>query len=169
MNIKKRYKFWRVFWVVLAITLFFGLLGVITLSLSPAVSKEVSLEKLLGWKAILSEVISVAFSTVFYYYTLNAFYRLFAERKKLVEFAKYIVIGVLFVGAYYAFNYYCVKGTLEISVSDGKVRDQMPAAVLVLAHVVGTIFYVGASLFISYLTYLRDERKQRKILEEQKM
>jgi LytS/YehU family sensor histidine kinase len=39
----------------------------------------------------------------------------------------------------------------------------------VLACVLGTAFYIGLSLLVSYLTYLRDERKQQKVLEEQKM
>jgi LytS/YehU family sensor histidine kinase len=42
-------------------------------------------------------------------------------------------------------------------------------AVMVFSYAIGAIFYIGLSLLIAYLTSLRDEKKQRKILEEQKL
>ena len=40
---------------------------------------------------------------------------------------------------------------------------------MILSFAFSIIFQVGLSMLIAYLTFLRDERKQRKILEEQKM
>jgi LytS/YehU family sensor histidine kinase len=45
----------------------------------------------------------------------------------------------------------------------------MTPALMLFAYVMSTVFYIGLSLLIAYLTHLRDERKQRKILEAQKM
>ncbi|HEY0751412.1 MAG TPA: histidine kinase, partial [Chitinophagaceae bacterium] len=40
---------------------------------------------------------------------------------------------------------------------------------LIFSYILSTVFYLGISLLISYFFFLRDEKKQRKILEEQKM
>ena len=40
---------------------------------------------------------------------------------------------------------------------------------MLFSYVLSTVFFIGVSLLIAYLTHLRDERKQRKILEAQKM
>jgi hypothetical protein len=50
-----------------------------------------------------------------------------------------------------------------------KMIKDVPVALLILSFGFSIIFQVGLSILIAYLTYLRDEKKQRKILEEQKM
>lgn len=169
-EMNKRYKFWRVFWLVVAFNLFFGLLGILTLSVSPAMNKDVDLDKIWGWKLLISQASSIIFTSLFYYITLNVFYKLFYDRRKAIDFLRPAVISVLVVCAYYTFSYFVLDKGVEVSVKSADALNKaMPFGLLLLAYVIGATFYIGMSLLISYLTYLRDERKQRKILEEQKM
>lgn len=169
MKTGKRFRFWRVFWVVLGLYLFFGILGIITMSISPEV-KEVSLEKMLTWRHLLSQAISLLFSALFYYFSLNAFYSLFGTRQSAIHFLKPAILSVFAVIVYYSFNYFFLdRHTIDITVSNGPKREQAPMALLLFAYVIGAAFFLGASLLVAYLTYLRDERMQRKVLEEQKM
>jgi LytS/YehU family sensor histidine kinase len=45
----------------------------------------------------------------------------------------------------------------------------MTPGLMLFAYSISTTFYIGMALLVAYLTHLRDERKQRKILEAQKM
>lgn len=171
MNIHKRYKFWRVLWIVLSINLFFALLGVIMISLSPALSKEFNLGKLWNLRLIAGQFAGVLFSALFFYISLNAFYALFAERKNFIFFLKPVLLASLAVAIYYVFSFYVLgKQSIGMSVGDSKItHENVPIVLMFIAYIMGTIFYAGISLLIAYLTYLRDGRKQQKILEEQKM
>lgn len=170
MHTGKRYRFWRVFWVVLGLYLVFAILGIITMSISPGVNKELTLEHLLSWRNLVSQSISLLFTSVFYYFSLNAFYPLFAARKSTIHFLRPAVLAILSIVAYYSFAYFFLdKQAIGITVSDGQKRDTIPMALMLIAYVIGSAFFLGATLLIAYLTYLRDERRQRKVLEEQKM
>lgn len=166
MKPNKRYHFWRVFWVVLSIYLFFMMIGVAFASLAPT-EKPYDWNKLLQWKQLLSQVASFVVCVFFFYFTMNIFYRLFAEKKHSIAFIKYAVIGVILLGIYNYSSFYYLAGEEELKEqADGKT---IPVGLLVLSFSFSILFQLGLSLFISYLTYLRDEKKQRKILEEQKM
>ncbi|WP_066405691.1 sensor histidine kinase [Flavisolibacter tropicus] len=169
MNTSKRFRFWRVFWVVLGLYLFFGILGIITMSITPE-AKEVNLAKMLTWRHLSSQVASLLFTSLFYYFSLNAFYPLYATRKPAIHFLKPAVLTVLAVTAYYSFTYYFLdRQTIGITVNNGPSKVQATMALLLFAYFIGAAFYLGATLLIAYLTYLRDERLQRKVLEEQKL
>jgi LytS/YehU family sensor histidine kinase len=75
------------------------------------------------------------------------------------------------IGAYYTISFFCFTNTkFELSVNEGKINeDQLTLGVMIFSYIISSIFIIGSSVLISYLTYLRDEKKQRKILEEQKM
>lgn len=169
MNTNKRYRFWRVFWVVLFIYMFFMLLGVVTVSMVPSVNKTEQLEKLLGWRSLLNQVISLVFSSVFYYLALNTYYRLFAERKAVFHFVRPTAIAILTLAAYYVSTRLLLNEQTFISVNENGKSTEVPLALLLISYAISTVFYIAASLLIAYLTYLRDERMQRKVLEEQKM
>jgi two-component system, LytTR family, sensor kinase len=64
--------------------------------------------------------------------------------------------------AFYLFSFQFLSPTK-------KINEQLTTGLLVFSYTISTIFYIGISLLISYLTYLTDEKKQRKVLEEQKM
>ena len=44
-----------------------------------------------------------------------------------------------------------------------------PVSLVVAGVIINTLFFLGLSFLIAYLTKLRDEQKQRKVLEEQKL
>jgi two-component system, LytTR family, sensor kinase len=170
MMTKKRYSFWKVFWVVLGLNLVFTLLGFIALSVSPMYSKDFNWTKLLTWHYLFSQGISIAFSTVFYYFSVNSYYKLFFDRKTASSFFRPSVIAIISLGIYFAITYFlAVSKKITLSINDNKYEQPMTPALMLFAYFMSTVFYIGLSLLIAYLTHLRDERKQRKILEAQKM
>lgn len=167
---KKRYAFWKVFWVVLGLNLIFTLLGFIALSVSPMYSKDFNWSKLLTWHYLISQCLSIAFSSVFYYFSVNGYYKLFFERKPASSFFKPSVIAILALAVYFVITYFlAVSKKITLSINDNKYEQPMTAGLMLFAYVMSTAFYIGVSLLVAYLTHLRDERKQRKVLEAQKM
>jgi two-component system, LytTR family, sensor kinase len=170
MNRKtQRYSFWRVLWVIIALYAFFSLLGIIVMSISPVNKNEFNWQKILTLHYLISQGVSIIFSTVFYYFTLNSFYRLMASRSATIHYVRTIALAILGLAAYYTFNYYVFSPQkMGIKVSDGK-SDEFNTALMLFSYVMSSVFFLCVSLLVAYLTFLRDEKKQRKILEEQKM
>ena len=163
MKTKRRYHFWRVFWVVLALYVLFALIGILAASFFPNHEKDVNYDKFFTLANCIRQLYSLFFSAFFYYFTLNAFYRLFREKKSTIHFLRVslVAIGVLMV-------YYVSSVYFESKVTE-ELRKQITTAVLIFSFTISTIFYMAFALLIPYFTYLRDEKKQQKILEEQKM
>jgi two-component system, LytTR family, sensor kinase len=162
----KRYPFWKVFWVVLAVYVFFMIIGIAFASLVPT-EKPHDLSEMLQWKRLVNQAVNLLFSVAFFYYTLNIFYRLFAEKKGAFNFVKYSLISALALAAYNFASFYLLWGNEELKTRTK--TETIPFALLILSFSFAITFQLGFSLLIAYLTYLRDEKKQRKILEEQKM
>lgn len=162
MKTGKRFAFWRVFWVVLGIYLLFALIGAIAVSMAPSKSQDFHLDGILSWKNLLNQCVTFLFIVFYYYYTLNAFYKLIHQRKNAIHYIRVAVITslALVVFYYFSFNYLS---------PDNKMKAQMSIGLLLFSYTLSTLFYLGVSLLVSYFTWLRDERKQRKILEAQKM
>jgi len=160
MKSNKRFLYWRVFWVTLA--LYIGLigLGMVATSMSPEANDHYNWKRLLSPANIAYQVGSFLLITLYYYVTLNGFYRRFAERRPLLDFIRYSVVVVIILAVYYALSYH---------LSPEKARQALPVAILIFSYTVATVFYLGLPLLFSYLVFLRDERKQRKVLEEQKL
>ncbi len=166
----KRYTFIKVFWVVLALYLFFTLIGFVAMYVSPATNTAPNWHKVFSWQAAASQVVNVCFFSVFYYLTLNIFYRLFAARQKPYAFIQPVLFSFLLIGVYYAISFFCfARLKFEISVNSKQVENQLTPALMVFSYVMAALFSTAISLLVAYLRYLRDERKQRKVLEEQKM
>jgi sensor histidine kinase YesM len=167
---RQRYGFWRVFWVVLAVYLFFMVVGLIAMYVSPAMNKAPNWEKLAGWQNVVSQLMSIIFFCFFYYLSLNMYYRLIAGRHKTIQFIKPTVISFLLIGGYYIATYaFTNPAKFELSVNDKAIENEFTLGVMIFSFVISSIFIIGSSVLIAYLTYLRDEKKHRKILEEQKM
>ncbi|HEX6334190.1 MAG TPA: histidine kinase [Flavisolibacter sp.] len=170
MKPKNRYSVWKIFWVLLALYLFFGLLGILLLSIAPAVDHQVNFDELVSWRLLVNQCASLAFATAFFYYTLNRFYRLFAEKKPVSQFIPPAAIGIAALAVYNVLSYFFISQKLVgINIRTSELQDKMPVALVIFSFVFSWLFYLGISLLISYLTFLRDEKKQQKILEEQKM
>jgi sensor histidine kinase YesM len=171
MNTGNRFRFWRTFWIVTAIYIVFGIIGIIGMFVTPMTNTQPNWEKVFGWKHLLEQLISLIFFSCFYYFSLNAYYKVIAARKPFVNYLKPTILSLLIVGIYYTISFFFLdKGKVEISVNSKQMMaPERTIPVFIFAYIISSIFIIGFSLLLSYLTYLRDERKQRKILEEQKM
>jgi two-component system, LytTR family, sensor kinase len=133
--------------------------------------EKASWDKMLSRNNMISQGVGVLFSVFFYYFSLNVFYRLFAARKNTGHFIGPTVGFFLALVVYYAVSFFLVKqGHIQVDTGDSnKISEAAQTGILIFSFTLGSFFSLGLSLLVSYLTYLRDERKQRKILEEQKM
>ena len=162
MVTKKRYSFWKVFWVVVCINLFMFLIGLGIASVTPASMKEVDLSKILSLRNLLSEVGGTLFSVFFYFIMLNIYYRLIEEKKPAVPYFRVSALAALVLCLYYIGVFYFQK-------SEIRTKEQITVGLMIFGIAFSVLFKLGTALIIPYLTYLSDERKQRKVLEEQKL
>jgi LytS/YehU family sensor histidine kinase len=144
---------------VLAVYILMGLLGLLAMSLAPA--EDVKISNVLNWKHLLSQAISLVYSTLFFYYTLNLFYSFIAQKKTYEHFLRVGVIAAIVSMAYQAGTY--------LLLPDFNSKKALTTGILLFSFSFSTLFYIGLSLLVAYLTHLRDEQKHRKVLEEQKM
>jgi two-component system, LytTR family, sensor kinase len=161
LKTRKRFRFWRVFWVVLALYIVLATIGIIAISVAPAKEKPVELYKIFTWKHMLNQCITFIYIVFYYYFTLNAFYALMRDKKSGWRYIRVAVITVFALVAFYVLNFYCLD--------DAKKMKELTPQLLLFSYILSTIFYIGLSLVVSYFFFLWDERKQRKVLEEQKM
>jgi two-component system LytT family sensor kinase len=159
MNTKKRYRFWKVFWVMLGIYCIFGLIGVVAISLVP--HEADTAVSLISWIMLVKLVVSLAFSTVFYYFTVNRYYEYLVEKRKFIPFLQLSLLAMLFSGGYHVLSYFIFP-----------MKNQEKYAtfpIFVFGVIINTLIFIGLSFLVAYLTKLRDDQKQNKILQEQKM
>lgn len=147
------------FWVVLGLYIFFGIIWMITMALVPPEAGQGS-PSLSGAMAIRI-VVSFLFSIIFFYFSINSYYRQLLEKRKPFSFLQLSLL-LLVVCFSYHFAYYKLFPTKE-------QQEYATFPLMVFGIILKTIFFIGVSLLIAYLTNLRDEQKQRKILEAQKM
>ena len=162
MKIKRRYHFWRVFWVVLAVYIFFALIGIIAASFAPTSQKKFDIGHILTLRFFVAQCIGILFSVFFYYYTTNIFYKLFADKKGSIYFIRYCVLSAIALAVYFFLSYNFLSSQKEM-------QGDMTVGLLVFSFSMSTIFQIAFALLVPYFTYLRDEKKHRKVLEEQKM
>lgn len=167
---KKRYHLSKVFWVVLTVNLLFLMLGIIAIFISPASNSSMGWDKILNWKSILSTCISIIFQTGFYYLTVNKYYSLWIERKKAFDFLRPTGFALLALVVYYTINHFLfVTGKINVEIRDSEMGRTLTIGLMIFSYTLSSIFFLGVSLLVAYLTSLRDEKKHRKVLEEQKM
>lgn len=162
MKTKKRFRFWRVFWVVLGLYILLAILGIIALSMAPVKENHnAKVEELLSWKNLRTQCITFVFIVFYYYFTLNAFYSLMRQKKSVVHYIRVSVITVIGLSAFYTISFYLL--------GDAKKMKEMSTNLVLFSYVISSIMYLGLTMIIAYFVFLRDERKHRKVLEEQKM
>ena len=104
MKKNKRYPFWKVFWIVTGLYIFFGLLGFIVLSISPNIAGHVvNWKQFLTWKNIAGQCAKLLVTILFFYYAVNSYYNLIYERKGTSYYIKYSVIAIIFFGICFVF------------------------------------------------------------------
>jgi sensor histidine kinase YesM len=161
MKKEKRYEFWKVFWVVLGIYIVFGILGIIAVSITPVVKENHEWKDFFTPSMLLNQAITFIFIVFYYYFTLNAFYRLIQEKKSAVHYVRLCAIVIAALILFYIISLTFLK--------EEKMQEKLTTGLLLFSYTLSTIFYIGISLLVAYLTYLRDEKKGRKVLEEQKL
>lgn len=162
MKTKKRFGFWKVFWVLLGINVFFFLLGLMLASVTPESIQEVNVKNMFSLSNILKHVFSLGFSIVFYYIMLNVYYRLIEEHKPAMNYLRVTVIATMILAAFYI-------GQMQVQDLDESIREKLTTGLIAFGVAFSVLFKLITAFLIPYLTYLYDERKQRKVLEEQKM
>ena len=172
-NYKKRFRFWKTFWSFLAIYVGLTLIAFIVIFLSPAqFEKKFHFDQSFTIKYLISQCMGFVFFTLFFYFSLNAFYALIAQRRSFIHYIKPAVIAFLSIGIYDAAAYfYSVKTKIVVGmgVDTGNAGGLLPVSFLLFTYSIGALMFIGLSLLVAYLTYLRDDKKQRKILEAQKL
>src|SRR5256885_9929416 len=158
----KRFSFWKIFWGVLGINLFFGLIAVVAISMMANPGENYHMDDILSWKNAVKQVINITFTTIFAYYAFNYYYYLMVERK---NFIYYLRFSILF--AIVCFIYYLILG--YYFPPKASMKSQVTLGLMIFSYSLTILFFIGISLLIAYFTNLRDEKKQRKVLEEQKM
>src|SRR5258706_7571313 len=97
MRFKKRYKYWRVFWVLLAVCILIGIIATISLSLipTPTTSDQADMKKIMDRAHLIDIFASFLFLTFFYYFTLNFYYHLIIQKEKFLSYLKVSIIALL--------------------------------------------------------------------------
>ena len=157
-----RYSFWKVFWVVLALYILIALVGFLATYVSPVPEKPFEWEELLTWRQLLNQVITFCYVVFYYYFSVNIYYRLMLEKKGTISYIRVSVLFIVALSIFYALSCFFLM-------PDAATKKKMTLGLMMFAYSFSTVFYLGVSLLAAYLTSLRDEKKQRKILEEQKM
>ena len=162
MRTKKRYGLWKVFWVVLTCYILLGLLTFIVTVVAPVPNNPMKWETFFTWRQLFNQVCTFLFTVLFYYYTINTFYQLMLDKKRTINYIRLGVLAVAGLSIFYAVSYFFLD-------SDEAKKKEMPLGLMLFAYSISTVFYLMISLLAAYLTSLRDEKKQHKILQEQKM
>lgn len=164
MRFKTRYRFWNVFWVMLAICILFGIIAIIAYALVPnkdAVKEITKLKSTPTSTYLIRYGLGFLFSVFFFYFTTNYFYYLIAEKKKFISYLRFSVITTLACFGYHAILFYFLPEALQ--------NPYTSLLQMFFVMLINSIFYFGISLLVAYVTNLREGQKQRKILEAQKM
>jgi LytS/YehU family sensor histidine kinase len=159
---KKRFHFWRIFWVVLAVFIVLMFIGLIaTIMLSSSEGKPFAWRKIFEAGHMSSEFINLVALAIFFYFTLNYYHYYFVQKKNFFAFLRVFLLAASICTSFFIAKHIWIRlDPMENSVAN---------AVVYFLSTMYSLFYGGASLLLAYLTYLRDEKKRQKILEEQKL
>lgn len=159
IHYKKRFPLSKVFLVSLVFFLFFYIIGIGLSSFMPELYlHDVYFKK---WY-IISQSGGLVFYSFFYYFLLNSYYKLLSGKKRFFHFLRPTILAGIFLIVYQFAD--------EQLKPPGGIMNKKPSTtVIVYAYFLTTLFIIGVNFLIAYLFYLRNEKKQRKILEEQKM
>lgn len=166
MQVKKRYSLLTVFWVVLSINLFLFIVGYLIIKYLRAPGMEETSIHLLSKNTLLREVCALVFYTFFFYFSLNYFNKLMLQKKAALHYIGYCaLLFVVVLGYFFAVNYMLPQ---KLTVQNDMDKSKTFALYL-FSYSISSFFSTGLALLLAYLNNLRDEKKERKILEAQKM
>lgn len=154
-----RYKFHKVFWVVTAVVILFNAFAFISGMMFQ--EKQQVFDKLLTPVYIFREIISSLVNVFFYFITLNLYNRLIVQRAGITKYIMVSLPGFLFLLLYH--------GVIEHLIPLNDKMHLMKVAAMAYAYGIISFSTVACSIIIAYINSLRDEKKQKKVLEAQKM
>jgi len=154
-----RYKFYKVFGVVASIQVFFILFGIFSTYIFSELAKDA--DKLVNESYFIRQGMYMVMNTFLYFITLNLFNSYFVKRARLRNYVQLSLAAFIFcLGAHAIVDFVApVQG----------MQQHLKLVGMIYSYSIFSIFAIGLSLLIAYLNNLRDEKKQRKILEAQKM
>ena len=161
---KQRFSFRRTLWVVIAINAVLFLFTVGIMVTTSVFGKQNDWSKTFSWQNISKESISILFTALYFYITLNYFHWLIFNRKKAINYVPVILISMVGIISYH----FLIDYIFVVRVNN-KVQGELTVGIKMFGFTFISVFVTGASLLTAYLTSLRDEQKQRKILEQQKL
>lgn len=156
---KKRFRFWRITTITFVIFALWYILALVLMYAIPELfikSKDTATDHL---KDLIKEYI---FHTVFFYFSLNHYYNLIAEKKPFLHYLQVSVITGISYIIYLIYRDYNFDALTQAT-------PKITIGVIIYGYAITIVFIIGVSLLIAYLVHLRDEKKQRKILEAEKM
>ncbi len=164
MHSKKRYPLLKVFWVVLTINgiLFAISLGVVRYIQYPGIKGSV--DHMLSAGELTKQGISLLFQTLFFYFSLNYYNKLIVERRTTIHYVGFSALLFVITMLYLHLKLYFFPEKNMTGISGKKA-----VGLYVFSFAISSLFCIGLALLLAYLNNLRDEKKQRKILEAQKM
>ncbi|HKP32918.1 MAG TPA: histidine kinase, partial [Chitinophagaceae bacterium] len=157
---KRRVKFLSVLWYTILTYSIFMAIGIIATLVTSPPNQPYNWSYLTNKTHIISQGLNVLFSAVFFFFTLNYYYRNFVERKKFFDFLKVSLAAMVFAAVFF-------WGKKELLPATEGQPEKL--AIWIFAFMMFSISQICISLLLAYLTYLRDEKKRQKVLEEQKM
>ncbi len=159
---KSRYTFIKVFFVVLAINVFFSLIGLFMIVVLKVQEGEDSMKELFTLRSLLKQVTGILSQTIFYYFSLNYYNKLIVEKKSA---AHYIGFTALMLAAVFCYFWAMV----HLFGDKAKLNGKTTMGILYFSFGISSVFFTASSILLAYFNNLRDEKKHRKVLEAQKM
>ncbi|MET0464535.1 MAG: histidine kinase [Chitinophagaceae bacterium] len=156
---RNRFKLYKLLLINIGIYILFILINVAVISqLKTVKTKPIYLRE----NYAIITIFSIAFHTVFLYFSMNRLYLFLAQRKRFWHLlAVFAVMAVSYGG-------YLVLSDLLSGGFDDEMKGKLTTRVIILSYVISFILFSGITFFITYIVYLLDEKKQRAILEKQK-
>jgi two-component system LytT family sensor kinase len=160
----ERYPFLKIFWVVLAINVVMSLIGLVVILSTSSLENQFNWSRYFSIIYLLKQILGIFITAIFFYYTLNHFNKIIKEKKKPISFIPPILTALIAWWCYHSATYY----TLEVKIA-GEMKEKISTGLLFFSFSISAVFLTGLSLSIAWLNSLTDEKKQRKVLEQQKM
>lgn len=156
-KITRRFTYWKVVITVVGINIVFYLVLLLLYALVPELFRKAP-DFREGLYLVDQFVNSVVHGTLLYF-MLNYLYALIAGKRSLVHYLPVSAVAIIVYVNYLIAEQYFFR----------PITNHGSTNALIFTYTLSSIIMIGVSLLLAYLFYLRDEKKHRKVLEEQKL
>lgn len=158
---KKRFSLGKVFRTVIIAYLSLIILAFCLVFMFPSKVNRTDLNLFFSTYYIVSLITNTVFFTFFYYYAINYYYYLITEKKGFFYyFASSILLSVIF------YIYLLAKDYFRPGTTEG---GEWSSGIVIAFYVMCLFLSVIPSLLIAFIANIGDGKKQRKVLEAQKL